>query len=137
MRTKAIILTAGMTSLLTSCTPAPAEPGISSSEARVLKASYYWDKSYGPFRDQGDSLERLMDDTPRRMAGGGERSEGQMSALILALATVGDARFSRTLEARPPRIRREVLEAVSPAWEHDRLSYPLTRAMAAKAGIRS
>jgi hypothetical protein len=122
---------------LSSCAPSvTADRGISREEAKLLHSTYYWNRSEGPFLNKGGALERLMDDTPRRMAQGGERSELHESSLVLALASVGDQEFSETLQTREPEIQEGVLEAIVGAWDYHHLTYPLTQGLAEEKGVR-
>jgi hypothetical protein len=118
--------------LLSSCaTTTDGASGISKAEMSALKENYYWEEgdippSYGP-----GELERRMDRSADPSLDG-ERAEGQSSAVAVALATVGDERFSTTLATRSLEVQAAVIGDVRYMWTHYGLHHPKTQAIATK-----
>ena len=57
----------------------------------------------------------------------GEYAEGQTSAVVWALASVGDDRFSRAIGRQPEEVKRAVARDVVALWRRYGLHYPKTQ----------
>ena len=78
--------------------------GISNAEMNALTENFYWKQEYEiPTYGQGE-LEKLMDRSADPTLDG-EYSEGQTTAILVALATVGDERFAETLATRSHEVQ--------------------------------
>jgi hypothetical protein len=67
----------------------------------------------------------------------GEGAEMQTSRMALALAEVGDDRFSAVLMRQTSEVQEEVTDSISNMWRHYQLDYPKTRAIHAKFDPRN
>lgn len=105
--------------------------GISKAEMHALRENYYWEEDNIPPRFGPGELERRMDRSADPSLDG-ERAEGQSSAVAVALATVGDERFSATLATRSQEVQAAVIGDVRYMWTHYRLHHPKTQAIAAR-----
>ncbi len=120
--------------LLSSCAHSPRDderPGINPAEAAALTENYYWHTGNPKAVDDDAGLEALM----RRSTNpklDGEGAEMQTSTMALALAEVGDDRFSAVLSRQTPEVQKEVTDSISNMWRHYKLDYPKTRAIHAK-----
>ena len=119
-------------SMLCSCgTESDAAAGISSREMRALETTYYWKPEDTPPKYAAGELETLMDRSTDPTLDG-EYAEGQASALAVALATVGDELFAKTLATRNRDVQAAVIRYIDYMWTHYKLRYPRTQAIARK-----
>ena len=105
-----------------------AAPGISPAEERVLEASYYWHRGQKPFTYTPEQLDHLL----RRSADAtldGERAESQTSAVVWALATVGDDAFSQAVRRQSEAVKRAVGRDIEDLWRRYGLHYPKTESV--------
>lgn len=104
--------------------------GINEAEMHALEENYYWKETYKTPSFAPGELEQLMDSSADPSLDG-ERAEGQSSAVAVALASVGDERFSAALATRTPEVRAAVANDVRYLWTHYKLRHPKTQAIAA------
>ena len=106
-------------------------PGISNAEMNALTENFYWKQEYEiPTYGQGE-LEKLMDRSADPTLDG-EYSEGQTTAILVALATVGDERFAETLATRSHEVQGAVLRSCRFMWRTYPLDHPKAQAIAAE-----
>lgn len=60
----------------------------------------------------------------------GEYAEAQATALSIALASVGDKCFAKTLATRNRDVQVSVIHYIDYMWTHYKLRYPRTQAIA-------
>jgi hypothetical protein len=105
--------------------------GISKAEMKALTENFYWEREYEvPTYGPGE-LEKLMDRSADPTLDG-EYAEGQTTAILVALANVGDKRFAATLATRSHEVQVAVLGSCRFMWRTYPLSHPKTQAIAAK-----
>jgi hypothetical protein len=117
---------------LPSCAPIKdAAAGISKAEMKALTENFYWKQEYEiPTYGPGE-LEKLMDRSADPTLDG-EYAEGQTTAILVALATVGDERFAATLATRSHEVQVAVLGSCRFMWRTYPLDHPKTQAIAEK-----
>jgi hypothetical protein len=108
------------------------EPGIQPQEETVLVSAYYWRRGIDPSSFSDKDIHILFTRSMETAFDDGERSEGQASTLILALASAGDQRFSSLLSREVPEVREATLKHMRSLWTHPNLCYPQTQALARK-----
>lgn len=104
----------------------PAHEGINSEEKAAIKVTFGREDTDFETLWNNEGLAQLMQEAldPQRT---GKPGEHKTSTLAIALASVGDERFSRVLAKQKPEVIKRVGFAVSPLWTKQHLSYPLTR----------
>jgi hypothetical protein len=122
-----LVIVATLPMLLAGCsTYTAAARGIGPEEQRVLVAHYYWsaDSALPSYTSEqlGALLRASADPTLD-----GEAAEAQMSKVVVALASVGDDRFSQALAQQPDGVKRAVARHVSDLWRRYGLRYPETQ----------
>ena len=117
---------------LPSCAPIKdGAAGVSNAEMRALTENFYWKQEYEvPTYGPGE-LAKLMDRSADPTLDG-EYAEGQTTAILVALATVGDERFAATLATRSHEVQISVLGSCSFMWRTYPIDHPKTQAIAAK-----
>jgi len=117
-------------SVLCSCgSQSDASAGISTREMRVLQESWGWLPEYTPPKYSVAELETLMDRSSDPTLDG-EYAEGQCAALSVALASEGDDCFAKVLMTRNSDVQAAVIRRVDYLWNHYKLRYPHTQAIA-------
>jgi len=102
-----------------------AAPGISPKEMNVLVSSYYYQVVPHEPRYTSEQLDELFraSDNPTL---DGEAAELQTARVTIALASVGDERFSQALSRHSARIKRAVARDIQHMWTLYHLHYPKT-----------
>ena len=102
-----------------------AAPGISSKEMNVLVSNYYYQVVPHEQRYTSEQLNELFraSDNPTL---DGEAAELQTARVAIALASVGDERFSQALSHHSASIKRAVARHIQHMWTLYHLHYPKT-----------
>jgi hypothetical protein len=108
-----------------------AAAGISNAEMNALTENFYWKEDYEVPSYAPGELEKRMDRSADPTLDG-EYAEGQTTAILVALATVGDEHFAATLATRSHEVQVAVLRSCSFMWRTYPLDHPKTQAIAAK-----
>gem|GEM_PF-6220518 len=106
-------------------TPDPAAPSISPDEMHVLISVYYWRRDLHPPNYTSKQLDRLLRGSADPTLDG-ERAESQASSVAVALASVGDDRFSQALSCQPASVKRAVAREIHYMWTRYHMHYPKT-----------
>jgi hypothetical protein len=101
---------------------------VSGRESRVLVNNYYWKREFPipSYTDQELNILLAASANPKL---DGALTEEQASKVAVALAVVGDERFSSVLLRQSDAVKRAVARDISPLWTHYRLEYPKTRSL--------
>jgi len=106
----------------------PAAPGISPKEMQVLISVYYWQRDMPAPKYTSEELDRLLRASADPTLDG-ERAESQASRVAVALASVGDDRFSQALSRQLASVKRGVAREIRYLRTNHGLYYPKTEAL--------
>jgi hypothetical protein len=103
-----------------------AAPGISSKEMNVLVSNYYYQVVPHEQRYTSEQLNELFraSDNPTL---DGEAAELQTARVAIALASVGDERFSQAFSHHSASIKQAVARNIEHMWTLYHLYYPKTQ----------
>src|SRR5215471_5361902 len=101
----------------------PAAPGISPDEMQVLISVYYWQRDLQAPKYTSEQLDRLLHASADPMLDG-ERAESQASRVAVALASMGDDRFSQALSRQSASVKRAVAREIHYMWTRYHMHYP-------------
>jgi hypothetical protein len=104
----------------------PAPPGISPDEMQVLISVYYWQRDLPAPNYTSEQLDQLLRASADPTLDG-ERAESQASRVAVALASVGDERFSQALSHQPGSVKHAVAREIHYMWTEHHLHYPKTQ----------
>jgi hypothetical protein len=104
------------------------DAGMSRRETNVLVKNYYWKRELPIPTYTDHALDTLLAASANPKLDGA-LSEEQASAVAVALAVVGDERFSSALSRQSDAVKRAVARDISYMWTHYRLEYPRTRSL--------
>ena len=127
LRSKLTLLSSCLSVVACSSVP-DAAPQLNEAERKALQQTYYWTSTEGHSSHTDESLAKLMDKSTDPGLDG-EYATGHSSALVLALADLGDHKFATILRTRSSEVRESVGYFISSAWEYNRLEYPETMAI--------
>jgi hypothetical protein len=124
-----LVFVLSVTTRLTGCaTQDAAAPSINSEEMRVLTSDYYWHRGTPLPRYTSEQLDALVRASADPTLDGAY-AEQQASRVAVALALVGDARFSEVLARQPPNVKRAVAHEIRYMWMKHGLQYPKTEVL--------
>ena len=123
---KAVLVVTGSVALAGQPTHDPAAPGISPDEMQVLVSVYYWRRDLHAPKYTSEQLDLLLRASADPTLDG-ERAESQASRVAVALASVGDDRFSRALSRQPAGVKRAVARELHYMWTRYQMHYPKTQ----------
>jgi hypothetical protein len=122
---KSVLVVTGCVALAGNPTDDPAAPGISPDEMQVLISVYYWQRDLPVPKYTSEQLDRLLRASADRTLDG-ERAESQASRVAVALASVGDDRFSHALSRQRASVKRAVTREIHYMWTRYHMHYPKT-----------
>jgi len=122
---KSLLVVTGSVALAGKPTHDPAAPGISPDEMQVLISVYYWQRDLHAPKYTSEQLDRLLRASADPTLDG-ERAESQASRVAVALASVGDDRFSEALSRHPASVKRAVARDIHYMWKRYHMHYPKT-----------
>jgi len=122
---KSVLVVNGCVALAGNPTDDPAAPGISPGEMQVLISVYYWQRDLPAPKYTSEQLDRLLRASADPTLDG-ERAESQASRVAVALASVGDDRFSQALSRQPASVKRAVAREIHYMWTRYHMHYPKT-----------
>ena len=122
---KFLLVVTGSVALAGNPTLDPAAPGISRDELQVLTSVYYWRRELHAPKYTSEQLDRLLRASADPTLDG-ERAESQASRVAVALASVGDDRFSQALSPQGASVKRAVAGFIHYMWTQYHMHYPKT-----------
>ena len=122
---KSLLVVTGSVALAGNPTLDPAAPGISPDEIQVLTSVYYWQRELHAPKYTLEQLDRLLRASADPTLDG-ERAESQASRVAVALASVGDDRFSQALSPQGASVKRAVAGFIHYMWTQYHMHYPKT-----------
>ena len=108
--------------------PPAARPGLSRRETEALIKTYYWKREFPTPSYSDKALDALLASSADPTLDG-ERAELQASAVAVALAAIGDARFAHSLSRQTEAVRHAVARDISLLWRRYGLHYPRTQSL--------
>ena len=122
---KSLLVVTGSVALAGKPTQDPAASGISPDEMQVLISVYYWQRDLHAPKYTSEQLDRLLRASADPTLDG-ERAESQASRVAVALASVGDDRFSQALSPQGASVKRAVAGFIHYMWTQYHMHYPKT-----------
>jgi len=122
---KFLLVVTGSVALAGNPTLDPAAPGISRDELQVLTSVYYWRRELHAPKYTSEQLDRLLRASADPTLDG-ERAESQASRVAVALASLGDDRFSQALSPLGASVKRAVAGFIHYMWTQYHMHYPKT-----------
>ena len=92
---------------------------------QVLISVYYWQRDLPAPKYTSEQLDLLLRTSADPTLDGG-RAESQASRVAVALASVGDDRFSQALSRQPGNLQRAVAREIHYLWTRYHMHYPKT-----------
>ena len=120
-----MLVVTGCVALAGNPTDDPAAPDISPDEMQVLISVYYWQRDLPTPKYTSEQLDRLLRASADPTLDG-ERAESQASRVAVAVASVGDDRFSQALSRQPASVKRAVARDIHYMWTRYHMHYPKT-----------
>jgi len=121
-----ILLFAAILSACVTSGPPDARPGLNDREMHALEETYYWQPEFGVPSYSDSALSQLLAGTADNTQNG-ERSEEHASDIALALASVGDDRFSASLSKQSKYDQKAISREIAYLWTGYGLRYPKTQ----------
>jgi hypothetical protein len=125
---RVLVIAFTFAALVSCATPDDAAVGMSAEEIRVLVSEYYWHRGTPPPHYSSEQLDSLLRASADPTLDGAQ-AEQQASRVAVALAVVGDEKFSQVLARQPSKVKRAVAYEIRYMWINGGLHYPRTEAL--------